>query len=123
MIFDNDLRKIFHTKPEVLKYLTNHEKKPVCIENICDQIEIAEIKHPNLKLKGYSDIIKSGARLFAEVALDQKHQAMLSDLAKSKITKENTKIERAKECIEDIEKWSKEDKTKVFQSSKLKAIS
>jgi len=78
--FDSALTKAFGTSPDVLKWLKNHERKHLCVDNLCEQVKIIERRQFNLAfdVKKYERLIKDFALMFAKAAILHAEEKMLS---------------------------------------------
>ena len=47
LLFDARVRKVFHTKPTILRFLLKHERKDLFIDNLQKEIRVAEFKLGN----------------------------------------------------------------------------
>lgn len=107
--FDNVLTTVFTSKPDVLKFLIGHERKQVCLDNLCRELNGIR----KLGKENYLAVIASAAKMFAKAALDYKETQLLSEAEKrSRIY--NADIEkRVAAASQDIEK---EATTTTFSS-------
>ena len=70
-LFDAYIRTKLHTKPDVLKFILNHERKETCIDNLQKEIRVAEWKvgfkmnYAKVKL-----MVNTVANMFANNALE-----------------------------------------------------
>lgn len=114
VIFDKFLEETFLTKPEILKFVLNHERKDIVINNLCDQIIRLERYNINFNAEKYRFIIRSMAKTFATVCLEHHRQQSLSSLEKIRIRNESENIQRAQEIMDTIERESPEAQIKSF---------
>lgn len=115
-IFEDHLKTTLITQPEVLKFVLNHERKDLCIRNLCDQILVSERKlRAKFDQKKYKLMIESIANQFAQAAIDLKKQEILSQSEKKRLIKQADSLKEAEECVNDLEDFSR-DKIKVFQT-------
>lgn len=104
--FDAYLKRKLETKPNVLSFLLNHERRAVAIERTKEQIHIAEHSNFGKKFnaKHVKEMIETCAAAFANAALNYKEQQLLSELEKSRLVNEATKIERYEAEFEEDQK-------------------
>lgn len=114
VIFDKFLEETFTPKPEILKFVLNHERKNVVINNLCEQILRIERYNINFDAHKYTFVIRSIAKSFATVCLEHHRQQSLSSLEKIRIRNESENIQRAQEIMETIERESPEAQIKSF---------
>lgn len=98
--FDQELKRLFNTKPDILNFLIKHERKQLCLTNLLGEIK----KSPWLTKPQFNEIIKAAATLFAKAALDTKEKELISQ-AELKRLEHQSDLERlALEASEDIQK-------------------
>lgn len=116
-IFEDYLKEKLVTKPDVLKFVLNHERKDLCIKNLCGQILIAEKKlgANRFKKKQFEYMIQSIAKAFAESAIEYKAQSIISGNERKLREQKADTIKEAEGMIKELEEFS-EDKIKVFQT-------
>lgn len=77
--FDKHLNEKFANKPDIAKFLVRHERKDVCIDELCTQIRLAELGlRRKMTTHSYDMLIKSTADLFAMAALNSKENELMS---------------------------------------------
>lgn len=105
-IFDQTLVKKFGEKREILNFLINHPRKQICLENLCAQIQLAERKLLSIvfNVEIYKKTIHDIALMFAGQALRKAEEDQLSSIERIRREEQNRTIERANECVEEIEK-------------------
>lgn len=79
-IFDAYIVEMFADSPQVFKYLIGHERKRVCIERTCDEIQMCERKSWSIgwDVEKYRVVIRDMSKLFCMQALEHAEQAALS---------------------------------------------
>jgi len=88
--FDNWIKFKFEPLPEIVKFLLKHERKELCLKNLCREIQTIEIrKGTPLKVEDLSEIVDMTARLFSSNALTIKEQSLMSDAQKRKIAEDS----------------------------------
>lgn len=106
-IFDEHLKAKLGQKPEVLQFLLRHERKKLCLENLCGEIRVCEFKLGNsfFNAELYRKTIQDVARLFAETALEFAEQGHLTHLEKARRIEEASQYEAlSKEITEGQER-------------------
>lgn len=92
--FDLQLTTLLKDKPEVLKFILNHERKHLCITNLVREILHAENKIAKLITKEtIQSISKDFAIMFAKAAIKLKTEQMLSETAVQQKIKEAVELE------------------------------
>jgi len=103
-VFDQELKDTLFTKPEVLKFIIDHERKGLCLDNLHTQIRLAEFTTFPRK-ETIFQLIKDFARTFAKVALDQKEQDLLSAAEKKRLESKAHYLKDAETTfLKDMEK-------------------
>lgn len=99
--FEEELGKIFPTKPEIGKFLARHERRELCLRNLCAQIVMAEqAMGGKFGRKQLDLLVKSTARLFAQAALKLAEERALSDIQKQTILQQKPKSDE--QIIEEL---------------------
>jgi hypothetical protein len=103
--FEEEITKRLSLKPEVLKFVLNHERKDVCLKNLCEQIEKCERQSFQILFdaKKYASVIKSVAVLFAKAVILHKEEKMMTEGARLKQISDHSKMQRAEEYMIDLE--------------------
>ena len=83
--YDNTVISLTKDKLEVRKFLLQHERKETFLKNLCDQVRIAEFRHPNLHTVSFWKLIETGVGLFLKHALSSQEQKILSQAEKNRI--------------------------------------
>lgn len=109
-VFDGYLREKFAAKPDILRFLLQHERKPLCMENLCTQIRIAELSNIGKRFnqRRYHFVICEIAKLFASAALEQVEQKLLSHAEVQRRIDEANIYETAQQCISELEKEARD---------------
>ncbi len=109
ILFDEYLRKNFKHKPDVLDFLLNHERKEVCIRNLCDQIQVCE-KRSKVKLnfdaKAYKLSIEEVAKMFASAAVNAKVAALVSSVERHRRESEESKYDEIRSVVKGLDNES-----------------
>jgi len=88
--FDNWIRFKFGSLPKIQKFLLEHERRELCLKNLCHQIQMIEIRKGRaMSAEGLSEMVDMTARMFASNALTVKEQSLMSDIEKRKIVEDS----------------------------------
>lgn len=69
--FDTEIELLFSEKPEIRKYILEHERKKLCIENLTREIKYMEIRAAiKLDHKRIANLTRDFARTFAKASLE-----------------------------------------------------
>lgn len=106
MVFNSYLAQLFQAKPEIHRFLLNHERRPIVILRTCEQIAQAEAS--NIKQRfdtaKHSALIFECAKMFANAALTHAEQKALSHAERQRRLDSANRIERIKEEFEADQK-------------------
>jgi hypothetical protein len=83
--FDNHLKKEFKEHPNILKFLLNHERKQLCINNLMKEFKIAEWsiqRYDLLTLSSLKMFTVDFANMFAKAAIKLKEEQLMSESSK-----------------------------------------
>ena len=103
-IFDDTLTKKLGTKPEVLKFLLKHERKNVCIQNLCYHISQLEKLSITWNAEKYRRLIGDVAVMFGKAALEHYAQREMSDAEKTRRQRQADSLKEAEAMMIDLEK-------------------
>lgn len=104
--FDGHLRRIFATKPEILKFLLTHERKAKCLDNLCFQISMAELGTIKIDARRYDRMILEVAKMFAGAALDARKvelQSAAERARRARVGQDEKELEQT--LREDTDHW------------------
>lgn len=105
MAFDSVIIRAMPSQ-NLRKYLLEHERKAICVDRLCDQIQRAEqaanIGRP-FDITRFNLFIESTARMFCKTALDHAEQEALSHAEKQRQRTEAGHIEDCKAAMVDLE--------------------
>lgn len=73
-----------HSKPEILKMIMAHERLPLVLNQLNREIRAIIMKRPQTKVESLQLVIKDLAVLFAQVALQQKKETLLSSAERTR---------------------------------------
>ena len=108
--FDQALESKFKARPDVLNFLTKHERKNLCINRLCEQIVRAENYSISIKVETYSGIIKDIALMFANACLKKAEEDHYSQAQRTAITRQQDALKDAEGLLKDLEKDTINDK-------------
>lgn len=103
-IFDAKIRDAFKKRPDLMKFFLGHERKKLCLENLCEQIKLAEgllaVKFDTPK---YQNMIEQVAVMFCRGAIGQKEHEVASraEQRRREIVPEYELLEFQKEINEE----------------------
>ena len=82
--FNKELKQVYAEKHEVRKFLLEHPRKHVCLNNLVQEIKLMEMK-TTIKLdRARIEMLgKTYAHTFSKLALNHKEQELQTDLQKS----------------------------------------
>jgi hypothetical protein len=118
--FDHWIVSKFETMPDVRDMLMNHERKNAVLETMATQIRLFELgnwKDHNRAVMYRKLIVETVADMFSRTALEYAEQQALSDLEKSRLRSEATRIEDLKEQFAEMQKDATTDVVRVFQGA------
>lgn len=87
--FNSWIETVFKKKPDMQKFLLNHERKTLAIDKCCEQVRLYEWQTMSPKRLTVHEIIATSARLFCSMALKQKEQQLLSKNEKLRLREQN----------------------------------
>lgn len=103
-VFDEFLVETLGKKYEILKYVKEHERKPLVISNLCEQIVRCEKGIILFNADKYRYVIRSIAKMFAQVTIQHHEDSNLSELEKIRRVHKEDHLKRAAEAMIDLEK-------------------
>lgn len=106
LIFDSYLSQLFGEKPEILRFLRQHERKSVVILRVCQQISLAESSNIAKRFDAarHSYLVGECVKMFANAALTKAQQDQLSMLERSRLITEANRLESIKAEFEADQK-------------------
>lgn len=114
-VFNTAIDKALKSKPEIHRFIYNHERKNMVIENLKKEIKVTEWKAAHLlNSQVINQIIEDVAKQFMERALEHKKQELMSQGEKDLLIKQADKYKRAEEMLVDLEKESARDGSQFF---------
>lgn len=103
-LFDDALVEKFKTIPEVLSFLKNHERKKVCIDNLCAEIIRMNGRKLLIELETFKEVVDTTAGMFARQCLKYAEQQSISSNEKIRRRTESDRIKDAQEVLHELEK-------------------
>lgn len=87
--FNDKLALMFKDKPDIYKWITKHERKKLCLENLCRAITHVE-NNSTVMLKGkhLDELGEQYAYMFAQAALKHEEEQTMHYLAKKRLMDE-----------------------------------
>ena len=101
VLFDTYIKSKLDQKPEVMKAVLNHERKQVCLQNLCAQIKAVEAINPAWNKGLMIKTVDSVADLFMKSVLEHWKQSAMSELVRKQKTAEADKMANANEVLEE----------------------
>ena len=115
--FDGFIKETFKDKPEVLNALLKHERKELCVNNLCEQILKAENGNVQFDLSKYNLMIKTVTDLFAHACLKNWEFKALSRNEIKRLETEANDMKNTEDFLIDLEKEDKNERIKIYQSN------
>ncbi len=105
--FDSFILQTFKLKPEVRRYLIDHERKNICIDNLCREIQTIERRKLRIifDLQAYKRTVRDVAKMFCEACLLHAEEKALTSNERSRRIREGQKEADAQEMINE---WKRE---------------
>lgn len=97
--FNKEVTRLFSNNPSILKFVLEHERKDLCINNIVKEIKLAE-EVINISKEHLKMLTKDFAVMFAKAALKLKEEQILSDAERARQIKENADQEEYQKMLE-----------------------
>lgn len=106
-VFDAHIDEVFKTKPDVAKFVKNYERKGICIDRLCEQIEMIERRtfQITFDMNAYKKTIQDVATMFAKSVVRYAEEQNLSSIEK---IRRETEANKDKQVQEMIDGWKKE---------------
>lgn len=102
-IFDDYLTKKFKTNQSILNFFMKHERKEICLNNLCAEIMAIENRRLDFNAYTYVELIEAVAKMFCERSLTVQDQKLMSTNERRRLEDENRRLEIAKETIQEFE--------------------
>lgn len=107
--FEDHLKKKLASKPEILKFILEHERKDLCLRNLVDQIRKCEGLVINFSAAKYDKVIKDVAILFGKAVLLHKEESLMSSSQKQRQLAKRDELKDMEQFIADVEKEAYRD--------------
>jgi hypothetical protein len=104
MLFDEALVEKFKHLPDVLQFLKTHERKKICVDNLCAEIIRMNGRKLLIELETFKMVIKDTAYMFAKKALQKAEEDTLSSVERIRRQTEADRIKNAQEVLHELEK-------------------
>lgn len=107
--FDAHLRKLFQeSNKEVLNFLLKHERKQLCLNNLCNQILVAEASSKvKVNIDSFQLLIEETAKLFANAAIDARIHELMTPAEKTRRQSEVSKLDEIKSVVVEVDRETK----------------
>lgn len=116
-IFDDYLKSRLQSKPEVLNLVLTHERKDLCLNQLCAQIRYAEKKIGRLmNQKNYRAMIEGVANAYAHAVIKNKEESILSANEKKRLEQQAGTLAESEAMIQDLDDFAMKEKIQVFQT-------
>lgn len=101
--FDNEIKRLYATRQPVKEFLLNHERKNLCIENLCKEIRVAEMSHAvNIKRETIDMLAQNFATSFARIALKHAEEKAMTQLQKDVAIRKADEEKELLRIVEDM---------------------
>jgi hypothetical protein len=116
-IFDQFITDTFKAKPEVSRYLMNHERKNLCVDNLCEQIQIIERRRLKIVFDAayYKRTIQDIARMFCNACLKHAEEKSLSSNERLRRIDEGNREADVKDMLNQ---WQKDGELRILDRTK-----
>lgn len=105
-VFDEHLKTVFASKPDILRFLLNHERKNLCLERLAKEIRMAELSQKvggsAFNISKLRACIETTANIFALAALEAKKKELLSLMELKRLEDEAAKVSEAQNVLREI---------------------
>lgn len=110
--FDSRVRHVCrnlkeHSRDEIISALLNHERKPSCIDKVCEQLRDAEMKcniGGEFKVKRFLPLIHCAADMFCNLALTHLKEQAISNAERQRKIDEANRIANIEQEFEAEQK-------------------
>lgn len=103
-LFDAALVEKFNQLPDVLNFLLKHERKKLCLDNLCAEIIRMNGRKLLFELDTFKQVIETTADMFARKALKLAEENTLSSIERIRRQTESDRIKNAQEVMHELEK-------------------
>ena len=112
--FDATVNILFKPNPRVVKFILNHERKKLCIENLVTEVRKMQLQNATTCKK--KDLIMLGvefARTFSDLAIKHEHQDKMHYLEKQKLADEQKALDEIITMFDSVDSSEEYDGNKV----------
>lgn len=99
--FDQKINELFSERPEIKRFILNHDRKQVCIENLNRELWKLENTSVRTNINSLTLAIDSFAEMFARAALLSKEQELMSKTEQIRQEREFAETKRLQEELEN----------------------
>lgn len=116
LIFDQFIHNTYVTMPEVARMLLKHERKELCLDHLCKEIQGVERSRMSISFTPalYKKLIEDVARFFCQQALRHAEERSMSSLERHKRVADANKMDAMEQEQEALVKELQEKKIKVY---------
>ncbi len=95
LFFDEFIKDRFGTKPDVLNFLMQHERRDACFKGICEQVVKAELSNigKRMDIRRVKLLTEAGARMFCDAALKHAEEKILTQAEKQRRIDDASRLE------------------------------
>lgn len=115
--FRETIRDRLKTKPDLVRMVLDHERLPLVLENLKQQIRILVLRMPRVKQASLHRVVDDLAVFFAKNCLEHKEQEIMSSAERARRVSAADSMKRAEEALIDLEK---EATSEAYNSYRVK---
>lgn len=106
-IFDARVDQVFSDRKDLARFFKTHERKPKCIDNLCEEIRTAEwALGAKMNAHKHTELIHTVVGMFCKAAIGTKENELMS-------ASEKARIQIAERELRDLENEITEENSKV----------
>lgn len=106
-IFDARIKKVFISKPNMLPFFLQHERKNLCLDNLCEEVKTAEWKlGAKMDKAKFTQMVETIADTFCQAAL---RQAEFKHLSPAEQYRRRNERDLPKDVIDFAEELNEEE--------------
>lgn len=79
--FDQAIDQIFKEQPQIIPFIKHHERKNMCIDNLCAQMNL----QPMFDRRNVEYVVTEMVKLFSKAALIEKEQQLISQSERKRL--------------------------------------
>lgn len=102
--FNLAIEEKFKDKLDVKNFILKHERKHLCIQNLKEQIVIANNYSISIRVEIYASVIRDVALMFASACLLKVEEDHYSSIKRSQINAKQDALKEAEGLLKDLEK-------------------